>query len=94
MFFVRFQEIAGQFELILAEEEKMVTVNGGKDVNSFSLKASVNVMKSLERCWSSEVYLTELSHMFWKLSLQILSRYITWVQEVLVQVRIMFKYYL
>lgn len=87
MQFCRFQEIAGQFELVLAEDEKMMTMNGAKDMNSFSLKASLNVIRSLERCWSKEVYLVELSHMFWKLSLQILSRYVVWVKDLLIQVR-------
>lgn len=34
------------------------------------------------RCWAEQVYLTPLAHRFWKLTLQLLSRYATFLTEV------------
>ncbi|KAL0275863.1 UNVERIFIED_CONTAM: hypothetical protein PYX00_003587 [Menopon gallinae] len=78
-FKMRFQEIAGQVESGLNEDK--VLTDGVKDVNNFCLKPTVNVMMALEKCWTKEVYLPELAHMFWKLSLQIISRYTYWINQ-------------
>lgn len=34
------------------------------------------------RCWAEHVYLSPLTHRFWKLTLQLLSRYATFLTEV------------
>ncbi|KAF0314783.1 Conserved oligomeric Golgi complex subunit 2 [Amphibalanus amphitrite] len=39
------------------------------------------VWLALQRCWSSGVFLRPLTHRFWQLSLQIVSRYATWLTD-------------
>ena len=48
---------------------------------SFILQCSVQLYQSLQRCWESDVYLPPLCHRFWKLTLQLVSRYATWISE-------------
>jgi len=48
---------------------------------SFVLQCSVQLWQSLQRCWDSDVYLLPLCHRFWKLTLQLVSRYATWLAE-------------
>ena len=48
---------------------------------SFLLQCSVQLWQSLQRCWDSDVYLMPLCHRFWKLTLQLVSRYATWLAE-------------
>ncbi|KAE9411437.1 COG complex component [Gymnopus androsaceus JB14] len=38
---------------------------------------------ALTACWSAEIYIPELSHRFWRLTLQLLSRYRLWLNEVI-----------
>ncbi|KAF5370825.1 hypothetical protein D9758_001986 [Tetrapyrgos nigripes] len=37
---------------------------------------------AISACWSAEIYMPELSHRFWRLTLQLLSRYRTWISNV------------
>jgi len=49
--------------------------------SSFLLQCSVQLYQSLQRCWDPEIYLSPLCHRFWKLTLQLVSRYATWLSE-------------
>ncbi|KAJ3803011.1 COG complex component [Lentinula aff. detonsa] len=40
------------------------------------------VWVALTACWSAEIYIPELSHRFWRLTLQLLSRYRVWLNDV------------
>ncbi|KAG0653924.1 hypothetical protein C6P46_002065 [Rhodotorula mucilaginosa] len=54
----------------------------GEDVEEgFVMSESEAVWKALERCWDDDVWLVELAGRFWKLALQILSRYRTWLND-------------
>ncbi|GAA5967676.1 hypothetical protein JCM8115_006895 [Rhodotorula mucilaginosa] len=54
----------------------------GEDVEEgFVMSESEAVWKALERCWDDDVWLVELAGRFWKLTLQILSRYRTWLND-------------
>jgi len=48
---------------------------------SFMLQSSVQLFQSLHRCWDADIYLPPLCHRFWKLTLQLVSRYATWIIE-------------
>ena len=48
---------------------------------SFLLQCTVQLWQSLHRCWETDVYLSSLCHRFWKLTLQLVSRYATWIAE-------------
>ncbi|XP_072181957.1 conserved oligomeric Golgi complex subunit 2-like [Diadema setosum] len=76
-FQLRFQEIAGQFEVAL-----MTAFNSAPDGSNHQLMASEVLWECLQRCWHSNVFLTPLCHRFWKLTLQLLSRYAVWVDDV------------
>ncbi|GAA6050782.1 hypothetical protein JCM3770_001642 [Rhodotorula araucariae] len=52
---------------------------GGSD--GWVMSESEAVFRALRRCWDDEVWLEELSGRFWRLTLQIVSRYRTWLND-------------
>lgn len=74
-FQIRFQEIAGGFETMLPNSPTNENSDG------FILKESNACWKALQECWADGVYIEALVHKFWKLSLQLLSRYATWAVQ-------------
>ncbi|KAL0127418.1 hypothetical protein PUN28_005604 [Cardiocondyla obscurior] len=88
-FQIRFQEIAGNVETMLAEPISPDSVKGNLILltqKDFSLYATDVVWDNLLKIWSDDIYLNQLFHRFWKLSLQISSRYQTWCQNAMKQV--------
>ncbi|XP_045170121.2 conserved oligomeric Golgi complex subunit 2-like [Mercenaria mercenaria] len=75
-FQIRFQEIAGGFESSL-----FTAFNKSPAGSEFHLHSTHELWKSLQTCWQDEIYLLPLSHRFWKLNIQILARYSTWLDE-------------
>uniref|UniRef100_A0A1E1WAF4 Conserved oligomeric Golgi complex subunit 2 n=1 Tax=Pectinophora gossypiella TaxID=13191 RepID=A0A1E1WAF4_PECGO len=71
-FQIRFQEIAGSYEAAL-QKSPTVEANDG-----FVLKETYKCWIALQECWSDGIYIEAIAHKFWKLSLQLLSRYATW----------------
>ncbi|KAF9450434.1 COG complex component [Macrolepiota fuliginosa MF-IS2] len=53
-----------------------------KDKLTFSLSQTAALWHAITTCWSSEVLIPELSHRFWRLTLQLLSRYAAWLNPV------------
>jgi conserved oligomeric Golgi complex subunit 2 len=51
------------------------------EVGPFSMSSSAAVWSAMTTCWDRNVYVPQLAHRFWKLMLQILSRYRTWIQN-------------
>lgn len=51
------------------------------DISPFSMSSSAAVWSAMTTCWDWNVYVPQLAHRFWKLMLQILSRYRTWIQN-------------
>ncbi|KAI8482591.1 Conserved oligomeric Golgi complex subunit 2 [Branchiostoma belcheri] len=74
---IRFQEIGGAFETSL-----MSPFNNAPDKTLFQLNAPYTLWQCLAKCWAQDIYLSPLCHRFWKLTLQLLSRYGTWVREI------------
>ncbi|KAH8915211.1 COG2-domain-containing protein [Atractiella rhizophila] len=71
-------------------KEIVVRVEGGIDEGAAPpnekgvfLKGTLAVYNGVKSCWDPNVYLYDLSHRFWRLSLQLLSRYRTWLDETL-----------
>ncbi|XP_014468152.1 PREDICTED: conserved oligomeric Golgi complex subunit 2 [Dinoponera quadriceps] len=88
-FQIRFQEIAGIVEAVLAEIVSPDSVKGNLaslTQKDFSLHATCVIWDNLLRIWADDIYLYQLFHRFWKLSLQICSRYQTWCQNAMKQV--------
>ncbi|KAL3872688.1 hypothetical protein ACJMK2_035898 [Sinanodonta woodiana] len=79
-FQIRFQEIAGAFEGSL-----MSAFTKSTDSSKFLLHSTETLWASLRRCWDEDVFLFPLCHRFWKLSVQMLMRYSTWLDEAYTQ---------
>ncbi|RXK37916.1 hypothetical protein M231_04805 [Tremella mesenterica] len=91
-FQLRWKEIVGSLENTLTSPplsgepktpsrsmmEKEATGEG-----EWNLTQSQFAWKAFERCWSEDVYVPELAARFWRLSLQIVSRYGRWLQTTL-----------
>ncbi|XP_046971641.1 conserved oligomeric Golgi complex subunit 2 [Vanessa cardui] len=75
-FQIRFQEIAGSFEASLKSSP---TLQSNDD---FILLETYKCWKALQDCWSDGIYIEALAHKFWKLSLQLLCRYATWITSI------------
>ncbi|XP_045502759.1 conserved oligomeric Golgi complex subunit 2 [Colias croceus] len=73
-FQIRFQEIAGGFESLLK------TSPTKENHDEFVLVETYKCWKALQDCWSDGIHIEALSHKFWKLSLQLLSRYASWTK--------------
>ncbi|XP_064599671.1 conserved oligomeric Golgi complex subunit 2-like isoform X1 [Liolophura sinensis] len=77
-FQIRFQEIAGSFESALFTAFNNSSKAGSSE---FLLNASEALWVCLGKCWQEHIYLQPLCHRFWKLTLQLLSRYTIWLDD-------------
>ncbi|XP_075997842.1 conserved oligomeric Golgi complex subunit 2 [Genypterus blacodes] len=77
-FQLRFREIAGSLESSISDG-----LEGAAAGSVYHLKVSDVLWSCLMRCWSDKVYLSPLAHRFWKLTLQLYSRYARFLDEVL-----------
>ncbi|KAM5163878.1 conserved oligomeric Golgi complex subunit 2 [Mantella aurantiaca] len=75
-FQLRFKEIAGCLESALVSPMQDVS-----DGHMFCLQASSVLWTCLTTCWSDQIFLPLLAHRFWKLTLQLLSRYCVFIKE-------------
>ncbi|MBN3292335.1 COG2 protein, partial [Polypterus senegalus] len=77
-FQLRFKEIAGNVEAALSDN--LCEAPAG---SAYRLLATHVLWNNLSKCWSENIYLPLLAHRFWKLTLQLLSRYSKFLSEVL-----------
>lgn len=77
-FQLRYKEIAGSLENSISDG--LVAAPAG---SAYHLKVSEVLWSCLVRCWSDKIYLSPLAHRFWKLTLQLYSRYAKFLDEVL-----------
>ncbi|CAN2390927.1 oligomeric golgi complex, partial [Pristimantis euphronides] len=75
-FQIRFKEIAGSLESVLLPH-----LEEASGASSFCLRTTSVLWTCLTACWSDQIYLPLLSHRFWKLTLQLLSRYCVFIKE-------------
>ncbi|XP_066594880.1 conserved oligomeric Golgi complex subunit 2 [Prorops nasuta] len=88
-FQIRFQELAGTVEASLMESVSNITLKVTFDSlqsENFSLSPTHTTWNCLIKVWSDDIYLQQLFQKFWKLCLQISSRYHTWVLTTLATV--------
>nr|ODO04208.1 hypothetical protein L204_00563 [Cryptococcus depauperatus CBS 7855] len=76
-FQLRWKEIVGQLEPSLTRQPNY---SGDKDAE-WRLNQSGAVWKALEKCWNENVYIAELAPKFWRLNLQIIARYETYIKS-------------
>ncbi|XP_063773650.1 conserved oligomeric Golgi complex subunit 2 isoform X2 [Pseudophryne corroboree] len=75
-FQIRFKEIAGSLESAL-----LAPLEDTSAGNAYCLRASHILWTCLNACWSDQIFLLPLAHRFWKLTLQLLSRYCVFIKE-------------
>ncbi|XP_011505049.1 PREDICTED: conserved oligomeric Golgi complex subunit 2 [Ceratosolen solmsi marchali] len=87
-FQIRFQEIAGTVESILSANITSASIRNNTNsisADSFTLHGTCILWDCIQRIWAKEVYLPQLLHRFWKLCLQLCSRYQKWCRSSLKQ---------
>ncbi|KAL2934538.1 Conserved oligomeric Golgi complex subunit 2 [Bienertia sinuspersici] len=81
-FSLRFQEIAGALDSALVAPTLVVAQNSHPEDSNFpalTLKQSVILLESLRSCWGEDVLVLSCSDKFLRLSLQLLSRFSSWL---------------
>ncbi|KAJ7070166.1 COG complex component [Mycena amicta] len=81
-FQMRWKEIVGKMEEALVNPR--VELSPANDKDSFVSVQAAAVWVAITACWSAEVFIPELSHRFWRLTLQLVSRYKTWLGNSLI----------
>ncbi|OXC68066.1 hypothetical protein AYX13_03275 [Cryptococcus neoformans] len=79
-FQLRWKEIVSSLEQSLVGQPSYTSTSDQKE-NEWVLVQSGAVWKALESCWKEDVYISELAPRFWRLSLQISSRYNTYLKS-------------
>ncbi|KAL6102014.1 cog2 [Pungitius sinensis] len=77
-FQLRYKEIAGSLENAISDGLEAAPAG-----SVYHLQVSEVLWSCLMRCWSDKTYLSPLAHRFWKLTLQLYSRYAKFLDEVL-----------
>uniref|UniRef100_A0A804M7E0 Conserved oligomeric Golgi complex subunit 2 n=1 Tax=Zea mays TaxID=4577 RepID=A0A804M7E0_MAIZE len=77
-FSLRFQEIAGGLDSTLTNTFSPTGLNEAQQ-KPLLLKQSIKLLESLDSCWSDEVLVFSHCDKFLRLSLQLISRYTTWL---------------
>ncbi|KAJ7218018.1 COG complex component [Mycena pura] len=81
-FQLRWKEIVGKVEETLSNSQTELSSNNEKP--SFVTTQATAIWVAITACWSFEVFIPELGYRFWRLTLQLLSRYKTWVGNSLI----------
>ncbi|WVQ77491.1 hypothetical protein IAR50_007177 [Cryptococcus sp. DSM 104548] len=79
-FQLRWKEIVSGVEQALTGQPSYTSKDTG---SGWALGQSEKVWKGVESCWSEEVYVAELAPRFWRLTLQIVARYGTYLKAIL-----------
>ncbi|OON21712.1 MYND finger, partial [Opisthorchis viverrini] len=74
-FQIRFQEIAAKVETVMRDELALAKNSS----QGCLLEVTDALLTQVQRCWKQGVYLHSLKHRFFRLTLQLLSRYATFV---------------
>lgn len=77
-FQMRWKDIVGKLEGSLST----IRVQRSTDTSTpFVMSQAAAAWSAVSLCWSSDVYIPELSFRFWRLTLQIISRFKTWLDQ-------------
>uniref|UniRef100_A0A336MWJ2 Conserved oligomeric Golgi complex subunit 2 n=1 Tax=Culicoides sonorensis TaxID=179676 RepID=A0A336MWJ2_CULSO len=79
-FLIRFQKIGASIETVCSKNLNELFIS---DQNNFKLEPFLSTINSITTSWSEDVYLPQLFNRFFKLTLQLISRLCTWVDQVL-----------
>ncbi|KAI0316446.1 COG complex component [Amylostereum chailletii] len=78
-FQLRWKEIIPRLEESLSTTK--IEPSSNKECRPFITQQVSSVWSAINTCWSGDVFMPQLAHRFWKLTLQILSRYKTWIEN-------------
>ncbi|KAF8492925.1 oligomeric golgi complex component, COG2-domain-containing protein [Gautieria morchelliformis] len=79
-FQLRWKDIVGKLEDALSSKsDSTIILPKGTASPEFTTSQAAVVFEAIRTCWSQDVYIPEIGHRFWRLTLQILSRYRTWL---------------
>ncbi|TFY54551.1 hypothetical protein EVJ58_g8796 [Rhodofomes roseus] len=78
-FQLRWKEIVSKLEEALTVTRLERSRN--RAVKPFVTTQAAAVWDAISTCWGAPVYIPELNHRFWKFTLQLLSRYKTWLKS-------------
>uniref|UniRef100_A0A336KZD7 Conserved oligomeric Golgi complex subunit 2 n=1 Tax=Culicoides sonorensis TaxID=179676 RepID=A0A336KZD7_CULSO len=79
-FLIRFQKIGALIETVCSKNLNELFIS---DQNNFKLEPFSCTINSITTSWSEDVYLPQLFNRFFKLTLQLISRLCTWIDQVL-----------
>ncbi|KAF9344123.1 Conserved oligomeric Golgi complex subunit 2, partial [Mortierella sp. AD094] len=75
-FQLRFRDIS----MLIEDAFQMNIDSSSRASNSeVHLPASIAVIRAIERCWSSDVFIYGIAYSFWKFTLQLMARYSIWI---------------
>ncbi|KAF7428648.1 hypothetical protein PC9H_007875 [Pleurotus ostreatus] len=83
-FQMRWKDVVGKLEGSLSTisiERSTDTSNSSLSGTPFVMSQAAAAWSAVSLCWSSDVYIPELSYRFWRLTLQIISRFKTWLDQ-------------
>ncbi|TFK44741.1 COG complex component [Crucibulum laeve] len=83
-FQLRWKEIIGKLENSLSVTRLEMSLKAESD--PFATSEAHAVWTAICTCWSAEVYIPDLCPRFWRLTLQILNRYRSWIDECLARI--------
>ncbi|KAH0827904.1 oligomeric golgi complex component, COG2-domain-containing protein [Lanmaoa asiatica] len=84
-FQLRWKDIVGKVEDSLSNTVISPNfTNFGHPV--FLMLQAESVWAAISSCWSAEIFIPDLAHRFWRLTLQLLSRYKIWLETALPQI--------
>ncbi|KZV90605.1 hypothetical protein EXIGLDRAFT_720206 [Exidia glandulosa HHB12029] len=81
-FQLRWKDIVVKVEDALAAPQPTLIRDGPNSQQPFFTHQASAVVACVATCWGDEVYIPDLGHRFWRLTLQILSRFRTWLDVV------------
>ncbi|KAG8747151.1 hypothetical protein FRC10_002200 [Ceratobasidium sp. 414] len=83
-FQLRWKDIIGKCENVLGGSIGLSNPdkNAGEK-GEFTTAEANAIYRAIQTCWSTQVYVPELGHRFWRLTLQLLSRYRSWINATL-----------
>ncbi|KAG0300082.1 Conserved oligomeric Golgi complex subunit 2 [Linnemannia gamsii] len=76
-FQIRFKDISMSIEDAL--QANIETSPKVANTTEVQLPASMAIIRAIERCWSTDVFLYGIAHSFWKFTLQLMARYSIWI---------------
>ncbi|KAK0461060.1 COG complex component [Desarmillaria tabescens] len=78
-FQMRWKEIVARLEDSLSNTR--IEPTSAKGSAPFVTTQAAAIWMAVVACWSAEIYIPDLSYRFWRLTLQLLSRYKTWLEQ-------------